>query len=320
MGGYILQRLFQSIVVVILVSIVVFGVMRLLPGDPVLVLAGIGMESLTEEEQTEMRHKLLLDRPLYYQYGHWIFNLVRGDWGTSTRTQFPILMEIQGRLPVTLQLAISGWVIAIIIGLSAGVISAVHRNSAMDIGATLISMFGVAMPNFWLGILLVYFFAVVLGWLPAAGYWSVFEDPWQGIRHMILPALALGTMQAAVLMRQTRSGMLEVLSQDYIRVARAKGLSERTVIWVHALKNASLPVLTIMGLQLGRLIGGTVIIESIFGLPGLGRLAVDSITMRDYLALQGVVLLVSSGVVVINLVTDLLYAFLDPRIRLVRRT
>lgn len=318
MATYILQRIMQSILVVILVSMVVFAVMRLLPGDPVLVLSGRGIEGMTPNELAEMRHKLLLDRPLYIQYGHWVWNLVRGDWGTSTRTHMPVTMEIRYRLPVTLQVAIGGWVIAIVIGLTAGVISAARRNSSMDVGATLVAMFGVAMPNFWLGILLIYFFALVLGWLPAAGYISILEDPVAGVRHLLLPAFSLGFMEAAVMMRQTRSGMLEVLRQDYIQVARAKGLAENTVIWVHALKNASLPILTIMGLRLGRLVGGTVIIESVFGIPGLGRLAVQSIFMRDYLALQGVVLLVSVGVVVLNLITDLLYAYIDPRIRYTR--
>ncbi len=315
MGVYIFQRLLQAVIVVILISMVVFGIMHFLPGDPVLVLSGIGMEGLTDEEITELRHKLLLDRPIYVQYGHWAWNLLQGDWGESSSSNFPVLMEIKIRLPVTLQLAISGWVIAVIVGLTAGVISAVHRNTAIDIGATLISMFGVAMPSFWFGILLIYLFSVVLHWLPTAGFVSIFEDPVEGLRHIVLPATALGFMQAAILMRQTRSGMLEVLNQDYIKVARAKGLTEWTVTWVHALKNASLPILTIMGLQLGRLIGGTVIIESIFGIPGLGRMAVQSIFMRDYMALQGVVLLVASGVVVINLITDLIYTFLDPRIR-----
>jgi len=315
MGVYILQRLFQAVIVVILVSMVVFGIMHYLPGDPILVLSGIGMEGFSDEEIAEMRHKLLLDRPVYIQYGHWVWNLIQGDWGKSSSTNYPVLMEIKIRLPVTLQLAFGGWIIALIVGLTTGVISAVRRNSIMDTGATLISIFGVAMPNFWMGILLIYLFSIVLDWLPTAGFVSVFEDPVQGIRHLILPAIALGFMQAAVLMRQTRSGMLEILNQDYIKVARAKGLTERTVTWVHALKNASLPILTIMGLQLGRLIGGTVIIESIFGIPGLGRMAVQSIFMRDYMALQGVVLIVASGVVIINLFTDLLYTFLDPRIR-----
>lgn len=320
MGTYILQRILQAIIVVILVSMVVFAVMRLLPGDPVLVLSGIGLEGLNPNEAAELRHKLLLDRPLYYQYGHWVWNLLQGDWGTSTRTHIPIWTEITTRLPVTLQLAVGGWVIALVLGLVAGVISAARSNSAIDVGATLVAMFGVAMPNFWLGILLIYFFTLVMGWLPAAGYISILEDPVAGVRHLLLPAFSLGFMETAVLMRQTRSGMLEVLRQDYIQVARSKGLAERTVIWGHALKNASLPILTIMGLRLGRLIGGTVIIESIFGLPGLGRLAVQSIFMRDYLALQGVVLLVSVGVVLLNLLTDLLYASLDPRIRYTRRT
>ena len=320
MKTYIFQRLFQAIIVVILVSMVVFAVMRLLPGDPVLVLSGIGIEGLSPKEAAELRHKLLLDRPLYYQYGHWVLNLLQGDWGTSTRTHMPIWTEITTRLPVTLQLAIGGWIIAIIVGLIAGIISAARSNSAIDVGTTLVAMFGVAMPNFWLGILLIFLFGLVLGWLPVAGYISILEDPIAGLRHLVLPALALGFMETAVMMRQTRSGMLEVLRQDYIQVARAKGLAEQTVIWGHALKNASLPILTVMGLRLGRLIGGTVIIESIFGLPGLGRLAVQSIFMRDYLALQGVVLLVSIGVVVLNLITDLLYAYLDPRIRYTRRT
>lgn len=318
MTGYIISRALQAILVVILVSMVVFGVMHLLPGDPVLVLAGMSVAGLTPEEIAELRHKLLLDRPIFVQYGNWVWNLVRGDWGISTRTNLPILAEIKTRLPVTVQLALMGWFIAVAIGLPIGVISALHRNSITGIAATLFAMFGVAMPTFWLGILLILLFSVKLGWLPAVGFISLFDEPLGCFRHLIMPAVALGVHSAAVLMRQTRSGMLEVLGEDYICTARSKGLAESTVIWVHALKNAILPVVTIMGLQLGRLIGGTIIIETIFGLPGMGRLAVESIFMRDYLALQGVVLLIAVGVVGTNLFTDLLYGYLDPRIRYVK--
>ena len=315
MGGYIFQRIIQAVIVVAMVSMLVFTVMHLLPGDPVMVLSGTSIQGLTPEQEAKMRHDLWLDRPLYVQYGHWVWNLLHGDWGTSVRNQVPVFRELQTRLPVTLQLAIYGWLIAIIIGLTAGVISATRSNTKLDTAATLVSMFGIAMPNFWLGILLIYLFSMVLGWFPTAGFVSFSEAPLRSLHHMILPAFALGFVESAVIMRQTRSGILEVLRQDYVRVARAKGLSERTITWIHALKNAALPILTIMGLQLGRLIGGTVIIEAIFGLPGLGSLAVQSIFMRDYLPLQGVVLLVTLGVAVINLLTDMVYAYIDPRIR-----
>jgi peptide/nickel transport system permease protein len=313
---YALGRIAQAIGVVVLVSMIVFGVIRLLPGDPVMILSGTGTQSLTPEQEDKLRHELGLDRAIPVQYATWVGGLLQGDWGTSTTTGAPVWEDLTNRAPTTIQLALFAWVLSVSLGLLAGVTSAVHRGKALDTVASLIAMFGIAMPDFWLAILLIYFFALQLGWLPAVGYVSPFSDPWQAFVHLLMPALALGLHEAAVIMRQTRSGMLEVLFQDYIRVARAKGTPQRVVIWVHALRNAALPIVTIMGLRFGRLIGGTVVIESIFGLPGLGRLAVQSIVMRDYLALQGVVLLTASAIVVINLITDLLYAWLDPRIRL----
>jgi peptide/nickel transport system permease protein len=312
---YFLNRSAQAIGVVILVSMIVFAVMRLLPGDPIMILSGTGTEALSPTEEARLRHELGLDQALPVQYYHWIAGILQGDWGTSTRTGGPVWQDLASRAPTTIQLAIFGWILAVSIGLSAGVVSAVNRGRSFDTAASLFAMFGIAMPDFWLAILLIYFFALQLGWLPAVGYVSPSTDLRQSLVHLLMPALALGLHEAAVIMRQTRSSMLEVLFQDYIRVARAKGTPQRVIIWVHALRNAALPIVTIMGLRFGRLVGGTVVVESIFGLPGLGRLAVQSIVMRDYLALQGVVLLTATSIVVINLLTDLLYAWLDPRIR-----
>ncbi len=313
---FIANRGLQSIIVLFLVTVIVFALMRILPGDPVAIIAGTGVEGLTAEEEAQLRARFGLDQPLPMQYINWIGNVLVGDWGTSTRTGAPVWSELTHRAPITAQLALTAWAIAVLVGVTTGVAAAIHRRTPIDSFSTAFAMFGISMPDFWLGILLILVFSVWMGLLPSVGFVSPATDLLLNLKHLLLPALALGLSEAAVFMRQTRSGMLEVLGQDFIRVARAKGTPERVIIWHHTLKNAALPIVTIMGLRFGRLIGGTVVIESIFGLPGLGRLAVQSIVMRDYLALQGVVLLVALFVVIINLITDIIYAVLDPRIRL----
>jgi len=300
--------------VVFFVSVIVFVVMRLLPGDPILALTGLGSEGMDPEAIAHMRKELGLDDPVSVQFGRWFFGVLHGDLGNSTRLHQPVTEIITSRAPATVQLALSAWLFGIVIGVPAGVIAAVKRNSFADVLATLGAMVGIAMPSFWMGILAILLFAVILGWLPSNGFVGLWEDPLGGLRYLILPAVILGLHLTAAIMRQTRSAMLEVLSQDYVRTARAKGLAELKVIGVHGLKNALLPVVTVMGLQLGRLLGGTVIIETMFAVPGLGRTAVQSIQSRDYAALQGVVLVMAVAVLVINLLTDLLYARLDPRI------
>lgn len=314
MGQYILRRIIQMIPVVLLVVVTVFIVMHMLPGDPILALTGSSSEGLSPEVIAEMRQQLGLDDPIYVQFGHWFAGILQGNFGKSTRLNIPVSEIVLDRIPVTLQLSGFGFIIGAIIGVGAGIIAAIRRNTWADIIVTLVSMMGIAMPSFWLAILGIWLFAVSLGWLPSSGYVSILSDPVQGIRYMILPAITLGLSLSASVMRQTRSSLLEVLNQDYVRTARAKGLAELKVIGWHALKNALLPVVTVMGLQLGRLLGGTVITETMFSIPGLGRLAVQSIMMRDYPSLQAVVLLMAVAVLVINLLTDLFYTYLDPRV------
>ncbi|MCK9485522.1 MAG: ABC transporter permease [Dehalococcoidia bacterium] len=305
----------QMVPVLFFVTIVLFFVMRLLPGDPILVLAGDEAGSLDQETIELMRDQLGLNDPVFVQYFNWVSDAVQGDLGRSTRNNLPVMEELVRRIPATAQLAALSIAVAAAIGITTGIIAAVKRNSIADFGATLLAMFGVAIPNFWFSIILISIFVVWLGWLPSSGFVPIWEEPVRGIKLMILPVTALGTTLAAAIMRQTRSNLLEVLNQDYVRTARAKGVSELRVITRHALANALLPVITVVGLQLGSLLAGSVIIESMFSIPGLGRLAVQAISSRDYPMLQGVVLLFTLITVLVNLITDLSYAIIDPRIR-----
>jgi len=300
--------------ILLLVTFMVFSMLLLIPGDPVRAIIGVG-EALDDEQMEAKRHELGLDKPVVVQYVTWLGKAIRGNFGYSNQTNRPVIEEIKNRLPVTLQLGLAAWLLSIFIALPSGIISAVRRGSKVDFVATVLSIGGVAIPGFWLGIMLILLFSVVLGWLPTHGFVSLFDNPIQGIKHLILPVFSLGVAGAALNMRQTRSAMLEVLAQDFVRTARAKGLNERSVVWIHALKNSLLPVVTIMGLQIGRLFGGSVVIESLFAIPGMGRLMVDSIFQRDFPIVQACVLIVAVAVLLANLVTDIIYAYLDPRIR-----
>jgi peptide/nickel transport system permease protein len=262
-----------------------------------------------------MRKELGLDQPVPVQYAKWLGRVLRGDLGRSIRTREPALEGLLARFPVTLHLTVAAMVIALLIAVPVGIISAVKPNSTADRMGTLLAMSGVAVPDFWLGIMLIYVFAVWLKVMPPSGYVPFAQGAWPSVQSMLLPALSLGMALAAVIMRQLRSSLIEVMQQEYVTVARAKGLAERRVVGRHALKNALIPVVTVIGLQTGRLFGGAVVVETIFALPGLGRLAADSIFFRDFPMLQGVVLILALAVVLANLLTDLLYAFLDPRIR-----
>lgn len=297
----------------LIVSAAAFSLMLILPGDPVIAL--MGLENLNVEELESIRHELGLDRPIPVQYADWLGGVLQGDWGRSVRTNEPVLDMIVYRLPVTLQLGVVAWVISLAIGIPAGIVSALRRNSSADIVATVTAMIGVAMPSFWLAILMIMLFSVRLGWLPPSGFMDIWEDPVRSLKLLAMPAITLGVGMSAMLMRQTRSSMLEVLEQDYIRTARAKGLSERVVVIGHALRNALIPVVTVIGIQLTYLLSGSVIVEQIFAIPGIGRLAVNSIYGRDFPAVQGVVLFMGFAVVVLNLVVDIIYGYLDPRIR-----
>ena len=306
---YVLRRICSSIFVLLGVSIVTFSMMFIVPGDPVEIIAmeRYGEEGVTAETTAYLRTELGLDQPIYIQYFRWLINVLHGDLGYSYRTDRPVLDEILTRLPATLELASASMLISLIIAIPVGVISAIRQYSVIDNISMFGALLGVSMPNFWLGLLLILFFSVYLGWFPVFGRGE--------IEHIILPALTLGTGMAAITTRLIRSSMLEVLRQDYIRTARAKGLSEKMIIYKHALKNALIPVITVLGLQFGSLLEGAVIVGVIFAWPGIGKLLVDSVFARDFPMIQGCVLFIVTMYVFINLLVDLSYTYLDPRIR-----
>ena len=314
MSKYILRRLLQTTPVIFIMSVIVFGLTFLIPGDPVVAI--LGPDTARTMESIEVaRKKLGLDQPLPIQYVNWLAKALRGDLGRSTRNKQPVSETLIQRLPVSIELAFVSIIIAAAIAVPLGILAATRVNSGWDLTASLLSVIGLALPNFWLGILMIWLFAVKLKWLPASGYTSLFEDPVAGLRHMIMPALALGAGASAGLMRHVRSSLLEVLRDDYIRTARAKGLQERRVLLRHALKNSLIPVVTVMGLTLGGLMGGSLIVESIFLVPGVGSLLVTAIFHRDFPVIQAGAMILALFVILINLGVDLLYAILDPRIR-----
>jgi peptide/nickel transport system permease protein len=310
--GFILRRLLIAIPTVVLISVFVFLLQKLLPGDPVLVMAG---EERDPEMLAFLREKYRLNDPLYVQYFTWIGNALRGDLGISLRTNMPVLTLIGQKLPVTLQLAAMAMIIALVIGIPAGVLAAVRKGTWVDYATNVVALSGLSIPNFWLGIMLILFVSVRLGWLPASGYVSPAEDFARSMQTMIMPAFVLGTGLAATLTRHTRSAMLSVLSSDYVRTARAKGLRERTVILKHALRNALTPIVTISALLFGELVGGAVLTEQIFTIPGFGKLVVDAVFTRDYAVVQGIVLCTALGFILMNLLADLAYFYLNPRLR-----
>lgn len=312
MTRFLLQRLATIVPTLVLVSMLVFGLQQLLPGDPAIVLAGEDRDPAAVEY---LREKLHLDKPLPLRYAYWIGGVLRGDLGESLRVQKPVVELVLEKLPVTLQLASMAIVIAILIGVPAGVISAVKKDTPWDYAANVLSLWGLSTPNFWLGILLILLFAVQLGWLPASGYVSPFEDLKGNLAAMIMPAFVLGNSFAAVLMRHTRSAMLQVLSADYVRTARAKGLAEHVVVLKHALRNALIPVITLGALGFGELLGGTVLTETVFTIPGFGKLVVDAVFNRDYAVVQGVVLFTATAYILLNLLADLAYFLVNPRLR-----
>ena len=312
MFKFLVQRLATIIPTLFFVSILIFGLQQLLPGDPAIALAG---EDRDPNVIAYLRAKFHLDEPLYMRYFYWANGVVHGDLGESVRIQKPVVDLIVEKLPVTLQLATMAIIIAVIIGVSAGILSAVMKDTAWDYCANVFALWGLSTPNFWLGILLIMLFAVKLGWLPASGYVSPFEDLKANLAAMIMPAFVLGNAFAAVLMRHTRSAMLQVLSADYVRTARAKGLDERVVVLRHALRNALVPVITLGALGFGELLGGTVLTETVFTIPGFGKLIVDAVFNRDYSVVQGVVLFTATVYITLNLLADLAYFLVNPRMR-----
>jgi len=310
--SFILRRLGAIVPTLLFVSVMIFGLQQLLPGDPAIAMAG---EERDPNVVAYLRGKFHLDEPLPVRYGYWLKGVVQGDLGESVRIQRPVTELILEKLPVTLELAGIAMAIALVIGISAGIVSAVYKDTWIDYVANVFALWGLSTPNFWLGILLILFFAVRLGWFPASGYVSPFEDLGENLRSMILPAFVLGNALAAVLMRHTRSAMLQVLSSDYVRTARAKGLDERVVILRHALRNALIPVVTLTALQLGELLSGAVLTEQVFSIPGFGKLIVDAVFNRDYSVVQGVVLFTASAYIVLNLLADVAYVLINPRMR-----
>jgi len=312
MFDFLVRRLATIVPTLIFVSMLIFGLQQLLPGDPALILAG---EDQDPSVIAHLREKLHLDEPLPVRYAHWMAGVLQGDLGESVRNQQPVLDLVLQKLPVTLQLGLMAFAIALLIGIPAGIISAVKRGGWWDTAANVFALWGISTPNFWLGILLILLFSVQLGWLPASGYVSPFEDLGASLASMIMPAFVLGNAIAAVLMRHTRSAMLQVMNADYVRTARAKGLSERVVVLRHALRNALTPIITLGALELGTLLSGAVLTEQVFTIPGFGKLIVDSVFNRDYAVVQGVVLVTATAYIVLNLLADLAYFAVNPRLR-----
>lgn len=313
MWVWLLKRVGQVLPTLFILSILIFGLQQLMPGDPALILAG--EERGDPQVLAQIRAELRLDRPIYEQYLYWIGNVLTGDFGFSWRIRMPVSQLILDKLPVTAQLAAMSFIIAVLIGVPAGILSAVKRDQPADWAANGVALFGISTPNFWLGIMMILLFSVELGWLPPSGYVPLTEDFWQSIATTIMPAFVLGTGVASVLMRHTRAAMLTALSQDYVRTARAKGLRERVVVWKHALRNALIPVVTLGAIEFGRLLAGAVLTEQVFTIPGFGKLIVDAVFNRDYPVVQGVVLATALIFVLLSLVADLLYMAINPRLR-----
>jgi len=310
--GYVVRRVAAFVATLFFVSVLVFVVIRVLPGDPALVMLG---PEVSPDVVARVRAAMGLDRPIPVQYADWLRRALTGDLGISIQYDVPVGRLIVSRLPVTLPLTVmaAGFMIAAAIPL--GLYAATHHRRTGDYTAMVVSQLGIAVPSFWLGLLLILLFSVHLGWMRSGGFDGWEAGVWSGVRSLLLPAFALGFFQAAVLVRATRSSVLDVLREDYVRTARAKGVRERAVIAKHTLRNAMIPILTVAGIQLGQLMAGSIILESVFALPGLGRLALGAITARDLPVVQGVTLFVASSIVVINFAVDMLYVVLDPRIR-----
>ncbi|CUX33907.1 ABC transporter permease [Agrobacterium radiobacter] len=312
MPVYIGKRLLVAIPTLLIISIFVFSLQKLLPGDPVLAMAGEERDPATIEF---LREKYRLNDPVPLQYINWLGGVMTGDFGISLRSNQPVLELIGQKLPVTIQLAVMAMFFAMVIGIPIGILAAVKKNTWIDYTANIVALSGLSIPNFWLGIMLILLVSVKLGWLPASGYESIFVDPVRSIETMIMPAFVLGNALAATLMRHTRSAMVAVLSSDYIRTARAKGLSPREIILSHSFRNALLPVITLLALLFGELLAGAVLTEQIFTIPGFGKMTVDAVFTRDYAVVQGIVLCTAVGFILMNLLADIAYVLLNPRLR-----
>jgi len=312
MVTFIIRRLIQTVFVLILVSFIAFSLLHITPGDPVLTMLGT---EATQDQIDTLRHELWLDRTLIVQYLHWFTNVLQGDFGKSIIYRESVAALIATRLPVTFHLGLIALILSTLISIPAGVISAVRRGSLLDQFITVSANIGMAVPLFWLGILGIYLFALKLGWLPVQGYTSPFDNFWLNTKQVIMPAICLAVMPLASLARQSRSSMLEVIRQDYIRTARSKGLKERAVITGHALKNAIIPVVTLLGIQLRNLVGGSVLVETVFNIPGMGSFMVRAVFNKDFLIVQGCIMVIALVVALANLAVDISYGYFDPRIR-----
>lgn len=308
--GLIIRRLFQLVILLFGISFIVFMSMHVAPGDPATIIAG---PTASASDLEAIRVDMGLDRPVLVQYFDYLGGILHGDFGYSFQTSQSVTNAILTRLPNTIKLAFASMVVAIIIGIIAGIISAIRQNSWIDVSSTTFALGGVSIPNFWMGTMLILIFAVNLQWLPVGGIGAPIYTI-EGIKQLILPAITLGTASAALIARMTRSSMLEVIKSDYIRTAKAKGVKQRSVIWIHALRNALIPVVTIIGINFGALLGGTIITEQVFAINGIGRLMIDAIAARDFPIVQGTVLLIATIFVVVNLIVDIVYALIDPRI------
>lgn len=316
MRTFLIRRLLESFVVIILVSIIVFLAVRLLPGDPIqLVVSAGGQQTYTVAQLDALRHEYGFDRPLTVQYLNWVKDLLHGDLGKSIYSNTPVWDEIVRRLPITFYLGLVSLLVGILIGVPVGIVSAVRRGKWIDQWVITLTNLGITIPLFWLGLLLMLVFGLHLRWLPVMGYTSPFEDLWLNLRQITMPVCCLSLFPMASMARQTRSSMLEVLRNDYIRTAWSRGLKERDVIFTHALKNGLIPIITLVGMNLRNLVGGTVIVETVFNIPGMGRLAVTSVQTQDYAYVQGIILIIAIAVVLINLLVEISYGWADPRIR-----
>ncbi|MBN1190994.1 MAG: ABC transporter permease [Dehalococcoidales bacterium] len=315
MGAYIVRRLLMGLIILIIVSLFVFMVMRLLPGDPLMLYMGNEVANFSPEQYHELQIKFGLQKSLPEQYIVWIGGILRGDLGTSILMQEEVSTLIAKRLPITIHLGILSVLISSILGIAAGVICALRRGKWIDTVVTLLANLGITVPSFWVGILLIYFLSLKLSWLPVSGYTSPMEDFWLSTKQVIMPVFCLSVFSIATLTRQTRSSMLEVVRQDYIRTAMSKGLRERIIVIRHTIKNALIPVVTIMGFQVGVIFGGSVLIETVFNIPGMGRLLTNAVFEQDYQIVQAGVLIMAFFVVIANLVVDISYGWFDPRIR-----
>jgi peptide/nickel transport system permease protein len=314
MARYVVGRLLWCVPVLLGASVLIFVLLRFLPGDVVDIILGTEGAATPEVRET-IRRLFGLDRPIYIQYFVWLGAVVRGDLGSSLRTGEPVAQILVSRLPITIQLAVLSVLLSLVLAVPLGIVAAVKRGGVVELLARLVGLIGLSLPNFWLATMLILVASLWFGWLPSLIYVSPFSDPVENLKQMALPAVSLALALMAIVLRMTRSAMLEVLGHDYVKTARAKGLSERVVLARHALKNAMIPVVTVVGVQMGTLFGGTVVIEQIFGLPGMGWTFVNGIYQRDYPTVQGAVLMLAGTFVLVNLIVDLLYAYLDPRIR-----